>query len=339
MNSLIATMPLKATAELADMVSTTIIIVNYRTAALTIQCIASLATDYVRDRAFRVVLVDNCSPDDSTNVLTHAIQENGWGEWVTFIFAPKNGGFAYGNNLGLSLIKQSFEPTDYVLLLNPDTVVRPGAVQALCDFMNANPSVGIAGSRLENMDGTPQISAFRFPSFWSELDDAFRLGLITKFLRQSVVAPPVRDEAHRTDWVAGASMIIRRDILDKVGMLDENFFMYFEEVDFCFRAQRMGFSCWYVPESRVVHLVGQSSGIDSADPKPKRRPTYVFESRRRYFQKHYGRLYASMTDVALLFGNLVWRARRMLQRKPNTDPPHLWRDMFSHSSLFHSVKS
>jgi hypothetical protein len=88
----------------------------------------------------------------------------------------------------------------------------------------------------------------------------------------------------------------------------------------------------------VVHLVGQSSGINSADKKPKRRPNYVFESRRRYFQKHHGRLYAILADLAWLTTYPLWRVRRWIQRKADTDPPYLWWDMFRHSSLWHRNK-
>lgn len=329
--------------------SVAIVIVNYRTAGLTVDCLRSLEADEYLVRHGRVIVVDNASGDDSCEVIGRAIRKNGWSDWVEMIPAERNGGFAYGNNIG---IRAAFgtdsprpassgslcAPPDYVLLLNPDTIVRPGAIESLVRFMGAHPKVGIAGSRLEGLDGTPQRSAFRFPSFCSELDGAMGLGVVSWLLKRCVVAPPARNEPHETDWIAGASMIIRRDVPEQIGLLDEDYFMYYEEVDFCLRARRAGWECWYVPDSRVVHLVGKASGINSADLKPRRRPAYWFESRRRYFQKNHGRLYAALTDLVWLIGNATWKIRRAVQRRPDTTPPYFWRDMFRHSSLWHGIQ-
>ena len=154
--------------------------------------------------------------------------------------------------------------------------------------MDANPKVGIAGSRLEDPDGTPQRSAFRFHSVLSELESGLRLGLVSKLLRNKIVAPPVPEKTCRIDWVSGASLMIRQNVFNQIGLLDEGYFMYFEEVDFCLRAHRAGWECWYVPASRVVHLVGQSSGVNDGKQLRKRRPTYWFASRKRFFTKNFG---------------------------------------------------
>ncbi len=104
--------------------------------------------------------------------------------------------------------------------------------------------------------------------------------------------------------------MIRREVIDQIRLLDEGYFMYYEEVDFCKRAQKAGWECWYVPQSRVIHLVGQASGINSADTQPIRSPAYVFESRRRYFQKLHGRFYETLADLAWLTTYPLWRLRR-----------------------------
>jgi GT2 family glycosyltransferase len=263
--------------------------------------------------------------------------ESDYTEWIHFQAAPRNGGFAYGNNIGIRTAMERSADFDYYLLLNPDTLARSGAISHLSRFLDSNLAVGIAGSRLEDLKGSPQESAFRFPSVFSELLSGIKLGFLSRLLAKYVVAHSVRDEAHQADWVAGASMMIRREVFDQIGLLDEGYFMYYEEVDFCKRAQQAGWECWYVPSSRVVHLVGQSSGINSADEKPKRRPGYVFESRRRYFQKHHGRLNAIFADLAWLITYPLWRLRRWIQRKPDTDPPYLWWDMLRHSSLWNGI--
>jgi len=310
--------------------STAIIIVNYRTADLTIDCLASIAAGPPAS-PFRVVVVDNASPDDSVAILRNAIDRHRWDEWVTVVPLQTNGGFAYGNNRGIETV--DLAETPYVLLLNPDTIVRPGAIDALVNFMDDRPEVGIAGSRLEDPDATPQRSAFRFPSPLGELEAAARLGPISRLLRRWAVAPPPADQPHAADWVAGASMIIRREVLQAVGPLDERYFMYYEEVDFCRRARRAGWPCWYVPDSRVVHLVGQSSGVTDRRRPPQRRPAYWFESRRRYFVKNHGLPAAVAADLLWTAGHLLDRLRCALQRRPRQDPPRLLHDFLHHSTL------
>lgn len=325
-----------------------VVILNYRSASLCIDCLASLMPEVAANAGTRVVVADAPSGDDSVARIGRAIAENGWDEWCTLTALPKNGGFAYGNNEAirpyLPRPAGSAEPAEpgkvadvpqYVLLLNPDTVVRPGAVDALLDFMDRTPTAGIAGSRLEHPDGAPQRSAFRFPTVLSELEGGLRLGPVSKLLSKRVVAPPVPAGAEpvRTDWVAGASMIVRREVFERVGLLDDGYFMYFEEVDFCLRAARAGWPCWYVPASRVVHLVGQSSGVTDVKQANKRRPKYWFESRRRYFVRNHGWAKTALADLCWTTAFATYRARRVIQRKPDTDPANLLGDFVRNSVL------
>ncbi len=311
-----------------------VVIVNYRTANLTIDCLHSLVSEVQALPSTRVVVTDNNSGDDSVERIGSAIKTEGWGDWASLMPLERNGGFAYGNNAAIRPALQSTHPPIYVLLLNPDTIVRPGALKALVDFMDAHPDVGIAGSRLEDPDGTPQRSAFRFHTVLSELESGIRLGIVSKILSKWVVAPPVSDEIHQTDWVAGASMIVRREVFEKAGLMDEDYFMYYEEMDFCLQANKAGWSCWYVPQSRVVHLVGQSSGVTDTKRPPKRQPQYLFDSRRRYFIKNYGWLYAALADHAWASGFSLWRVRRALQGKPDPDPPKALSDFLRNSVFF-----
>lgn len=134
-------------------------------------------------------------------------------------------------------------------------------------------------------------------------------------------------------------MIVRREVFESVGLLDEKYFMYFEEVDFCLAANRSGWPCWYVPASRVVHLVGQSSGVTDTKRPPKRLPKYWFDSRRRYFLKNHGWLYAAIADAAWVVGFSLWRLRRVLQHKPDNDPPKLLSDFVLNSVLLKGVRA
>jgi N-acetylglucosaminyl-diphospho-decaprenol L-rhamnosyltransferase len=308
-----------------------IVILNYRTADLTIDCLHSLVAEVQSRSGMQVVVSDNDSQDGSVERIGAAIATEGWGDWVTLMPLERNGGYAFGNNAVLRQALESPDPSPYYLLLNPDTIVRPGAIKALVDFLENHPEIGIVGSRLEDPDGTPQISAFRFPSLWTELDFGLRIGLVTQLLSRWTLAPAVVDQPCQTDWVAGASMLIRREVFEAIGLLDETYFMYFEEVDFCLQAQRAGWPCWYLPESRVVHLVGQSSGVTDTKRPPKRLPTYWFNSRRYYFLKNHGWFYTVLTDAVFMTGLSLLNLRRMIQRKPNTDPPQLLSDFFLNS--------
>lgn len=310
-----------------------IVIVNYRTAQLAIDCLHSLAPQIDALPGTQVVVTDNASDDDSVERLTTAVHGNGWSNWCSILPLPRNGGFAWGNNEAIRPALASADAPAYVLLLNPDTVARDGAIAALLQFMDAHPQVGIAGSRLEDPDGRVQRSAFRFPGVMSELESGIRLSVVSQALERFVVAPPPPAEACRVDWVAGASMIVRRAVFDRVGLLDDKYFMYYEEVDFCLRANRAGWPCWYVPASRVVHLVGQSSGVTDEKRRKKRRPGYWFESRRRYFRLHSGRLGTLLADSVWVIGRILYRTTVLARKHPPNDPERLLGDFVRYNFL------
>ncbi len=210
-----------------------IVVVNYRTADLVIGCMRSLSDEPRRLPHPRVVVVDNASGDGSADRIAAAIREERWGSWVSLLPLADNRGFSAGNNAGLRLLLQPPEPADHVLLLNPDTVVRAGALRALLDFADGHPKAGIVGSRLEGPEGTPQNSAFRFHSVVAELDRGLRSGVTSRLLSRWGVVLPQPESACRADWVSGASMLIRREVLESIGPFDEGYFLYYEEVDFC----------------------------------------------------------------------------------------------------------
>ena len=309
-----------------------IIIVNYRSAALTKDALASLISPLAALPQSHVMVVDNASGDDSMATLSTFVQgESGLLGRVTLHEAPINGGFSYGNNEGIRQWLKSHPAPAYVLLLNPDTMVRPGAIEGLASFMDSHPDVGIAGSRLEDPDGTPQCSSFRFPSLPSEFEAAINFGPINKLLSKWTITRPIADESVPADWLAGACMIIRWRIFDQVGFMDEAYFMYFEEVDFCRQVKKAGWPIWYVPSCRVVHLVGGVSQVTDHKKGRKRRPQYWFESRRRYFLKNHGKAFAVAADAGHLLGHLLNRARHTVERKPSPFPERYVRDFVANS--------
>ncbi len=313
--------------------SLAVVIVNFEGSDLTLDCLRSLQSEVAANPGVRVIVVDNGSKDDSVERLTEAIEASSWGDWVHLMADGRNDGYAAGNNKAFRYLLEGQDPPDYVWILNSDTLVRDGAIQIMLTFMEEHPDVGIAGSRLEAPDGTAHRSAFQFSSVWSELEGTVRLGIVSRILSRFIVAPPNPLTATGTDWVCGASMVIRRETLEQVGLLDENYFMYYEDMDYCLAASGKGWACWYVPECRVMHLEGQTSGIIEQETNSIRRPSYYFDSRRRYFVKNYGLLTAILADLAWITGFILWRIRRRLQAKPDTDPPKMLHDFVLNSVL------
>ncbi|MEY4580187.1 MAG: hypothetical protein RL701_4890 [Pseudomonadota bacterium] len=311
-----------------------VVILNYRTADLTIASLRSVAGEIAGLPRTEVVVTDNDSGDGSAEKIAHAIEAEGMSAWARCEPLPKNGGYAYGNNAPVRAALARSQPPEFVLLLNPDTELRTGAIQALLDFSRAHPECGIAGSRLEEVDGTPHCSAFNFPTAWSELDRGLELGVVTKLLADRIVPRPIPTEPCEVDWVAGASMLIRREVFERVGLIDEAYFLYFEEVDFLLRAKRAGFRTFYVPASRVVHHMGASTGVTDEKRPPRRIPGYWFDSRRRYFVKNHGVVHAVLADSAFLLGRAVDVVRRAAwPKRSRPNPPHMFRDYLQNGVL------
>jgi N-acetylglucosaminyl-diphospho-decaprenol L-rhamnosyltransferase len=307
-----------------------VVVVSYRVTELTIDCLRSLAGEIGRVPGARVALCENGNGGDDADRLRQAIDENGWGSWVDLTVIYPNRGFTGGNNAVIRPALESNDPPEYVLLLNADTVVQEHALDALVSFMDAHPRAGIGGSLLISPDGIVEATPFRFPGIATELDRGLRLGLVSKLLSPWGLVPPKPGGPFRAGWVSGASLIVRRAVLEEVGLLDEGLYTYFDDPDLCLRAARAGWETWYVPESRVVHLAGATTGLTGNRP-PVRRPPYWHQARRRYFLKHHGPWYAAMADAVFILGFAAWRLRRRLQRKPDTDPPYLLIDSIRHS--------
>lgn len=275
------------------------------------------------------MVVDGVSGDGSSELIVEAIEAHGWGEQVALVDLPRNGGFAYGNNRACEAADQRWGKARHYLLLNPDTVVRPGALGPLVEFLERHPEAGIVGSSLEDPDGTRQACSFRFLSALSEFESEARLGPVSRLLQPWKVVLDFDQAPQRADWVSGASMLVRREVFDQVGMLDEDYFLYYEELDFSRRAADAGWQCWTEPRSRIVHLCGQATGVTGNPQQPRRRPAYWFESRNRYFTKHHGRFGRVLADLGWIGGQGVWKLRQALQRRPNNDPPQLVRDFLA----------
>ncbi len=303
-----------------------VVVLCYRVPDLTIDCLHSLSREIERVPGTRVGVCENGTGGEVPERLARAIEENGWSSWCELTVVYPNRGFTGGNNLIIRPLLESADPPDYVLLLNADTIVLEHALDTLVQFMDDHPEVGIAGSQLLSPEGQVQGSPFRFPSVLTELDRGLRLGIVSRLI-SPWIAPTTT--TCPVDWVAGASMILRRSMLAEIGLLDEGLFTYFDDVDICLRARRAGWETWFVPQSKVIHLEGAATGVGAREVK--RLPAYWFEARRRCFLKNYGKLRTALADAAFLCGFALWRLRCRVQRKPDADPPHMLADAFHHS--------
>ena len=308
-----------------------IVIVSYKSAALTVDCLQSVAAERARSNCrIRCVVIDNASGDAPH--VGEAIAANQWHDWARVVVAPRNGGFGYGNNLGLRELERE-GPVDFVHLLNPDTLLRAGAIDALIDFFDATPRAGIAGGIFENGDGSEWAIAFRFPSVLGELEQGINLGFVSRLLSLARVPMHMGASAAAVDWVSGASMLVRREVFSRIGGLDEAFFLYFEETEFCHRAKAAGFEVWYVPASRVVHIAGQSTKVTERNVGPRRLPPYWFDSRRLYFTLTHGRGYAAIADAVALCAGSIGLLKSALLGRMGSHVPHFLRDLIQHSVL------
>jgi hypothetical protein len=211
-----------------------IIIVNYRTPALVEDCLNSLQPDLDAFDA-RVVLVDNFSDDGSADRLEAWLADFPARGSVDLIRSEENSGFSGGNNLGIKS-----QAADYYLLLNSDAYVRPGAVRTLLETAKANPEAGVIGPRLEWPDGAPQTSCFRYHSPASELISAAATGPVTKLLKRYDVPLAPVDEVIHPQWLSFACALIPGRVISQVGLLEEGYFLYYDDVDYCRRARDAG---------------------------------------------------------------------------------------------------
>ncbi len=306
------------------------VIVNYKTPDLTIRSLDALVVALAGLPGSRVIVVDNDSRDGSYDKLARAIEERGLQASVELVASPKNGGFGYGCNIGIARNAASATPAKYVYILNSDAFPEPDAVRVLVDFMEAHPRAGFIASCVIDRHGNLRHPARRFPTIFSEFDRALRWGWVSRRLARWHLHLPPSDMPIKAEWVGGVSMMLRKEALDEVGGFDEGFFLYFEETDLMYRAAKHGWETWLVPASKVSHVGSASTGMtDLSRPTP----AYWFQSRDRFFRKAYGGSYLVGTNLLWVAGFAVWRVRRVLQRKPDTDPRRMLVDFIRHSSF------
>ena len=299
-----------------------VVIINHQTPQLVIDCLHSFYAEL--DAHTRVVIVDNASKDGSLTILRDWISLNDKNGLVSLVESPRNQGFAAGNNLGIRYID-----AEYYLLLNSDTIVRPGAIEQLVAIAKCYPRAGIISPRLEWPDGTPQESCFRDHTPVSELINAARTGPITNALKKYDVPMPVSSAAVRPQWTSFACVLLRRSMLEEIGLMDECFFMYYEDAALCRRARSFGWEVLHDPTAKVVHLRGGSSPVKRLAKRQRRLPRYFYESRSRYFVTVYGRSGLILANLLWLLGRSISKGREIVGGRPRQVPERQWLDIWT----------
>ncbi len=288
----------------------TAILVNYRTPDLTVGCLRALAGERAALPGLDAIVVDGGSGDDSAERLAAALSTPEFADWVRFVPLAFNGGFGWANNQAIRRALSGAEPPDAVYLVNPDAEPEPGALVRLVETLTTHPEAASAGSLLLSPEGEALGSAFRFPTLARE----FLRGANTPALERLMRVPPVMvagQVPQATDWVTGASVLLRAEALRQVGLFDEGFFLYFEEVELMHRLRRAGWTNRFVPASRVRHVGGASTGVTDGNSAQRRLPDYWFRSRRRFFARAYGPGAARLSALAWIAGFGIWRLREL----------------------------
>lgn len=272
----------------------TVSIVNTNNRALLEKCLRSIF-ERTRDITLQVIVIDNASTDDSDGMVTREFPR------VLLLRNPERLGFAASHNRALER-----GAGRYLLILNEDTEVFEQCFETLVRFMDAHPRAGACGPRLLNPDGSLQRTGNRFPTLAFGAFEALSLNRFlpnNPILRSNVYAGWDRSTPRALDAVSGAALLIRREAMAQIGLLDSNFFIYSEELDWCLRLHQRGWEIYYVPDARITHYGGSSTAARA----PKKFHDQHWSSFLYYYQKHFGR-------PAALFLRALYEFRMFLHR-------------------------
>jgi len=271
-----------------------IVIVNYNTEKLLRSCLESVYAG-ANGTPLDIWVVDNNSRDNSVAMLKSLFP------MVKVIKNPSNVGFSRANNVVVSQSR-----SDFILLLNPDTLIIDDAIERVVKFMKEHPEVGIAGCKVLNRDGTLQLACRR--SIPTPEVAFYRLTGLSKLFPKSRVMAKYNmtyespDQTHEVDAVSGAFLMIRRQVVEEVGPLDERFFMYGEELDWCLRTKRAGWSVMYYPDAQIVHYKGESTKYNS-----RKAALEFYRAMYLFHRKHFAKDYSPVTNF-LIYAGIAFKA-------------------------------
>ncbi len=284
----------------------TTIIINYNTVDLLHKCIG-LLRNAAEKISMDIIIVDNASSDDSVDLLQRDFSD------CELIKNDKNVGFGRANNQCIPYIQGR-----YVLLLNTDAFVSEDTISKTIDYMDNNQSCGILGVKLLGRDGDLQPSCRYFPTPWNTFLQ--RTGL-KKYLKKTQLVDDMNwdhNNVRQCDWVPGCYYLIRREVVETVGLFDPRYFLYFEEVDHCFATKKAGWEVHYYPDTSVVHIGGESAKSDNElTSTGKQIQALQIESELLFFRKNYGFLSALNNVLLLTITDFIKQLKNILKGKFN----------------------
>jgi GT2 family glycosyltransferase len=302
-------------------------IINYRTAQMTIDCARSVLAAFAGTQGTphdgRIVIVDNRSDDGSVEQLEAWMATLPSGSPVDLVASPTNSGFSGGHNQGMGA-----QRAEYYLVLNSDALIRPDFFDQLMPVVRAQPKTGLFAPRIEYDEGGVQNTAFRFHSPQSELIRAGRNRLITRAFRHHEVTIGPDPDPAAIEWASFACILLRGEMVRALGPMDEGYFLYYEDAEYCLRARRAGWQIAYIPEAIAIHFRGGSGPVKTLQKERAELPAYFYSSRTRFLYQAHGR-------AGLLAANLAWYAgaglrslqrlvRRSIPQLPKREARNIW---------------
>lgn len=293
------------------MTNVCVVILNYGTPALTISCAESVLSDLGQVDG-EVIIVDNASPDDSFDQFAAWHDSKPKSAPIKLVRSENNGGYSSGNNQGIKAGN-----ADFFVLANSDTVVKPDALKVLINQMRADPKIGILGPQLLGPEGNPIISRFRHLTPFGEFLRATGMKFFFDRFPRHVIPVEDHEPESAMQWVGFPFIMFRRSMIEEIGLLDERYFMYFEDSAYCRRASAHGWRIAHCKEAVVQHFCGQSSKVEDRAAANKRLPAYYYASRARYLISHYGRRGFVAANLFWYLGRCVSYLRLLALKSPN----------------------
>ncbi|HSI33544.1 MAG: glycosyltransferase family 2 protein [Phycisphaerae bacterium] len=302
-----------------------IVILNYRTPRLTVDCLRSLQDKLDEVPGTKAIVVENGSADGSADTIARAIADNNWSDWAELLALADNRGFAGGNNAALDLLNTDprFKETPWVLLLNSDTLIHPGALRYCHEMMQAEPTVGVMSCQLLNADGSLQNVTRDFPTPVKQAVCSFGLPWTwpRRFKWADIydISDDLLKQKRDVDWLGGAFMFMRRTALDQIGGgLDHSFFFYGEDIEFCHRFHKHGWRVHYDPTVAITHIGGSSS--DPTRVSGKLKNIYMWQARYQVQKKCYGHAAAWLIRGCDVLALGLKKAKMLITGKRRSDP-------------------
>jgi len=307
-------------------VSIAAIIVNYAVASVIMEHIDKLVGELQGYRDAHIYIVDNASPNDEYAELMKFVDSRGLASRISVIDAGANLGFAGGNNLAFERARA--RGAEFVFFLNPDAYPLPGAVETLLDCLKARPDAAVAGPRLLAPGGEALTSFYSFPTLSREFAFESEIGVFISLTGCASLYATADSDPIETDWVSGAAFLLRVEAAAEK-LMDDAFFLYFEETDMMRALKRRGWRIWHVPRGKTVHVGGVSTGVQHDTKNARRLPPYWFQSWRHYYQKNYGPLYRFGAGVAKTLGVIAYNVKCALKGQKSAKPRRYLTDVFA----------